>query len=71
MFDLSIKIKNVDKSIQKKSHKTEPCGTPTKILRYILKISPVLVLCCLVVRFQKLLFQEFSFKKRNFFLNVS
>ena len=65
MFDLSIKLKNVDKSIQKKSHKTEPCGTPIKILRYILKISPVSVLCCLVVKFQKFLFQEF-FEKRNF-----
>ena len=65
MFDLSIKIKNVDKSIQKKSHKTEPCGTPIKILRYILKISPVLILCCLVVKFQKFLFQEF-FEKRKF-----
>ena len=65
MFDLSIKIKDVDKSIQKKSHKTEPCGTAIKILRYILKMSRVLVLCCLVVKFQKFLFQEF-FKKRKF-----
>ena len=65
MFDLSIKIKNVDKSIQKKSHQTEICGTPIKILRYILKISPVLILCCLVVKFQKFLFQEF-FEKRKF-----
>ena len=64
MFDLSIKIKNVDKSIQRKSHKTELCGTPIKGLRYILKISPVLVLCCLVVKFQKFLLQEF-FEKRK------
>ena len=65
MFDLSIKIKNVDNSIQKKSHKTEPCGTSIKILRCILKMSPVLVLCCVVVKFQKFLFQEF-FEKRKF-----
>ena len=48
------------------SRKTEPCGTPIKILRYILKMSPILVLCCLVVRFQKFLFQEFH-EKRKFF----
>ena len=65
MFDLSIKIKNVEKGIQKKSHKTEPCSTPIKSLIYILKISPVLVLCCLVVKFQKFLFQEI-FEKRKF-----
>ena len=49
------------------SGKTEPCGTPIKILRYILTMSPILVFCCLVFRFQKFLFQEFHKKKKVFF----